>query len=79
MFDHFSTVSCASFRKFKTVDAAKGHGLCLLDFGRAVDLTAFSDEIKFLGSCGTEGFQCAQMLEGKPWKYEVLHMYILNL
>ena len=59
---------CSPYGNFA---AARGHGLCLLDFGRAVDLTAFPDETLFQGSCETEGFQCTQMLEGKPWKYEV--------
>ena len=58
----------------KNFTSARGHGLVLIDFGRAVDLTAFSADILFQGSNETDGFQCTQMLEGKPWKYEVLHV-----
>lgn len=55
----------------KNFASAHGRGLVLIDFGRAVDLVAFPGDIMFRGSCETEGFQCTQMLEGKPWKYEV--------
>ena len=53
---------CRSYQNFAE---AKGHGLCLIDFGRAVDLTAFS---VFQGSSETDGFQCTQMIEGKHMK-----------
>ena len=46
----------------------------LIDFGRAVDLRVFPGEAMFQGSSDTDGFQCIQMLEGRPWKYEVLHL-----
>ena len=51
--------------------AAKGAGLCLIDYGRAVDTRAFHEDTMFIGSCETEDFQCVQMLERKPWKWQV--------
>ena len=74
-----STVLCLLFSMHKRFASAHGHGLVLIDFGRAVDLKAFSGDVLFQGSCETEGFQCTQMLEGKPWKYEVsacMYMYM---
>ena len=56
----------------KNFVSAAGSGLVLIDFGRAVDLAVFPGDTLFHGSSNTDGFQCTQMLEGKPWKYEVL-------
>jgi len=50
---------------------AKGKGVCLIDFGRAIDTTVFPEGTMFTGSNETDGFQCTQMLEGKPWKWQV--------
>ena len=60
------------FSSHKSFKSTFGHGLVLIDFDHAIDLTAFSGDTLFHGSTNNEGFQCPQMLEGKPWKYEVM-------
>ncbi len=57
------------YRMFQDVRSALGHGVCLLDFSTAVDLTCFPDDVSFVGSGRTV---CPQMKEGKPWKWQVL-------
>ena len=49
----------------------RGAGVCLIDFGRAIDVWAFPEHTMFEGSNETDGFQCVQMLENKPWKWQV--------
>ncbi|KAF5786088.1 putative protein kinase BUB family [Helianthus annuus] len=46
-------------------------GLCLVDWGRGIDLQLFPKDVKFNGDCRTSGFRCVQMQENKPWKYQV--------
>eukprot|EP00794_Sanderia_malayensis_P020252 gene20252-22236_t len=47
------------------------HPLILSDFGRSIDLTVYPTDIKFTGSCNTDQFECIQMKENLPWKYQV--------
>ncbi|KAM6548909.1 hypothetical protein CsatB_020585 [Cannabis sativa] len=61
-------------------------GLCLVDWGRGIDLTLFPDDIEFSGDCRTSGFRCIQMQQNKPWKFQVdtyglcviIHMMLHN-
>ncbi|XP_022930700.1 mitotic checkpoint serine/threonine-protein kinase BUB1 [Cucurbita moschata] len=46
-------------------------GLCLVDWGRGIDLQLFPENVEFEGDCRTSGFRCTEMLENKPWKYQV--------
>ncbi|KAK9078073.1 hypothetical protein SSX86_002130 [Deinandra increscens subsp. villosa] len=46
-------------------------GLCLVDWGRGIDLQLFPNNVKFNGDCRTSGFRCVQMQENKPWTYQV--------
>ncbi|XP_020223220.1 mitotic checkpoint serine/threonine-protein kinase BUB1 [Cajanus cajan] len=46
-------------------------GLCLVDWGRGIDLHLFPDHTVFKGDCRTSGFRCIEMLEDKPWKFQV--------
>ncbi|KAI3718442.1 hypothetical protein L6452_19313 [Arctium lappa] len=46
-------------------------GLCLVDWGRGIDLELFPNKIKFNGDCRTSGFRCVEMQENKPWTYQV--------
>ncbi|XP_071701207.1 mitotic checkpoint serine/threonine-protein kinase BUB1 [Rutidosis leptorrhynchoides] len=46
-------------------------GLCLVDWGRGIDLQLFPNKTKFNGDCRTSGFRCVQMQENKPWTYQV--------
>ncbi|CAN1160905.1 Mitotic checkpoint serine/threonine-protein kinase BUB1 [Linum perenne] len=43
-------------------------GLCLIDWGRAIDLRLFPSNIEFEGACRTSGFRCVEMQENKRWK-----------
>ncbi|KAK9676829.1 hypothetical protein RND81_11G104300 [Saponaria officinalis] len=49
----------------------RDQGLCLVDWGRGIDLSLFPPDIEFVGDCGTSGFNCVEMRENKPWKYQV--------
>ncbi|XP_076937821.1 mitotic checkpoint serine/threonine-protein kinase BUB1-like [Bidens hawaiensis] len=46
-------------------------GLCLVDWGRGIDMQLFPNNVKFNGDCRTSGFRCVQMQENKPWTYQV--------
>ena len=59
------------FSQLTDFQQAKGRGLCLIDFGRAIDTQVFPEGTMFSGSSETEGFLCTQMLEGRPWKWQV--------
>lgn len=45
-------------------------GLSLIDFGLAIDLGMYDWQTVFVGDCGTEGFRCSEMIEGKPWTWQ---------
>ncbi|CAN7096144.1 unnamed protein product [Brassica rapa subsp. narinosa] len=45
-------------------------GLCLVDWGRGIDLSLFPSTTKFTGDCRTSGFRCTEMKENKPWKFQ---------
>ncbi|CAA7014002.1 unnamed protein product [Microthlaspi erraticum] len=46
-------------------------GLCLVDWGRGIDLSLFPSTTEFKGDCRTSGFRCMEMKENKPWKFQV--------
>ncbi|KAG9149831.1 hypothetical protein Leryth_025400 [Lithospermum erythrorhizon] len=46
-------------------------GLCLIDWGRGIDLSLFPPETKFIGDSRTSGFRCIEMQEKKAWTFEV--------
>ncbi|KAL1219378.1 Mitotic checkpoint serine/threonine-protein kinase BUB1 [Cardamine amara subsp. amara] len=46
-------------------------GLCLVDWGRGIDLSLFPRTTEFTGDCRTSGFRCMEMKENKPWKFQV--------
>ncbi|KAL7000420.1 non-specific serine,threonine protein kinase [Sarracenia purpurea var. burkii] len=55
-------------------------GLCLVDWGRGIDLSLFPDGTMFKGDCRTSGFRCIEMQENKPWTYQAsAHLTILYL
>lgn len=47
------------------------HGLVLVDLGQSIDMTLFPHGAAFTSRCLTSGFQCTEMLSGKPWNYQV--------
>ncbi|CAN8270970.1 unnamed protein product [Cochlearia groenlandica] len=46
-------------------------GLCLVDWGRGIDLSLFPSTTEFTGDCRTSGFRCMEMKENRPWKFQV--------
>ncbi|KAG5545256.1 hypothetical protein RHGRI_017650 [Rhododendron griersonianum] len=63
-------------------------GLCLVDWGRGIDLSLFPDKTEFKGDCRTSGFRCVEMQENKPWTFQasvdtyglcvIVHMMLHN-
>ncbi|PON34834.1 Serine/threonine protein kinase [Parasponia andersonii] len=49
----------------------RDQGLCLVDWGRGIDLRLFPDDIEFKGDCRTSGFRCIEMQQNKSWKFQV--------
>ena len=47
------------------------HGLVLVDLGQSIDMTLFPEGTQFTARCLTSGFQCTEMLSGRPWSYQV--------
>lgn len=45
-------------------------GLCLIDWGRGIDLSLFPDGVQFKGDSRTSGFRCVEMQENRPWTYQ---------
>ncbi|KAM9339289.1 mitotic checkpoint serine/threonine-protein kinase BUB1 [Symphorus nematophorus] len=46
------------------------HGLVLIDLGQSIDMDFFPEGTAFTGRCLTSGFQCTEMLSGRPWNYQ---------
>ncbi|XP_067097624.1 mitotic checkpoint serine/threonine-protein kinase BUB1 [Osmerus mordax] len=46
------------------------HGLALIDLGQSIDMTLFPEGTEFTAKCLTSGFQCTEMLSGRPWNYQ---------
>ncbi|XP_010467786.1 PREDICTED: LOW QUALITY PROTEIN: mitotic checkpoint serine/threonine-protein kinase BUB1 [Camelina sativa] len=51
--------------------SSSNQGLCLVDWGRGIDLRLFPRTTEFTGDCRTSGFRCMEMKEKKPWKFQV--------
>ncbi|GMF98463.1 hypothetical protein B5S33_g3170 [[Candida] boidinii] len=45
-------------------------GICLIDFGRAIDTTVLPVDCKFTTSWETDEQDCPEMRENRPWTYE---------
>ncbi|KAA8582957.1 hypothetical protein FQN60_015503 [Etheostoma spectabile] len=46
------------------------HGLALIDLGQSIDMELFPEGTAFTARCLTSGFQCTEMLSGRPWNYQ---------
>lgn len=44
--------------------------VCLVDFGRSIDMRCFEAGTTFDCVVTTDGFQCIEMREGRPWTYQ---------
>lgn len=46
-------------------------GICLIDFGRGIDLKQFVPNVAFIADWKTSEADCAEMRELRPWTYQV--------
>lgn len=46
-------------------------GLCLIDFGRGIDMRHFRPEVQFIADWKTDKGDCAEMREMRPWTWQV--------
>ncbi|KAK3906922.1 Enolase, C-terminal TIM barrel domain-containing protein [Staphylotrichum tortipilum] len=46
-------------------------GLSLIDFGRGIDMRAFSPDVRFVADWKTTAQDCAEMREGRPWTWQI--------
>ncbi len=46
-------------------------GLCLIDFGRGIDMRAFREDVQFVADWKTGKQDCVEMRELRPWTYQV--------
>lgn len=68
----FIVSSCLRFLDNKSFEAENvDHGLVLIDLGQSIDMELFPQGTAFTAKCLTSGFQCTEMLSGKPWNYQV--------
>ncbi|XP_024521383.1 mitotic checkpoint serine/threonine-protein kinase BUB1 [Selaginella moellendorffii] len=49
----------------------KGQGLCLIDWGRSIDMRLFPEGTEFFADSKTSAFRCIEMVEERPWTYQV--------
>lgn len=64
--------ACCRFLENQRLDPESlDHGLVLIDLGQSVDMALFPEGTAFTGRCLTSGFQCTEMLSGRPWNYQV--------
>ena len=47
------------------------HGVCLVDFGRAIDTRAHPPGTAFRSELIADAFESVEMREGRPWTYQV--------
>lgn len=46
-------------------------GLCLIDFGRGIDMRHFKPDVQFIADWKTGKADCAEMREMRPWTWQV--------
>lgn len=46
-------------------------GLCLIDFGRGIDMHHFTPDVQFIADWKTGKADCAEMREMRPWTWQV--------
>lgn len=46
-------------------------GVVLIDFGRGIDMRAFTPEVEFIADWKTSAQDCAEMREGRPWTWQI--------
>ncbi|PIA35206.1 hypothetical protein AQUCO_03600103v1 [Aquilegia coerulea] len=56
----------------------RDQGLCLIDWGRGIDVNLFPVGTEFNGDCRTSGFRCVEIQEKRPWKFQTLMVSVLS-
>ena len=56
---------------FSEENTPDGAPLKIIDFGRSIDMRLFPTGTTFSTDCHTDGFQCVEMKEGRPWTKQV--------
>ncbi|KAF2012027.1 hypothetical protein BU24DRAFT_425844 [Aaosphaeria arxii CBS 175.79] len=46
-------------------------GVCLIDFGRGIDMKVFKPDVQFIADWKTTEADCAEMRELRPWTYQI--------
>ncbi|KAI5364018.1 Putative serine/threonine-protein kinase, active [Septoria linicola] len=46
-------------------------GVCLIDFGRGIDMKHFEEKVAFIADWKTSEADCAEMRELRPWTYQI--------
>lgn len=46
-------------------------GVTLIDFGRGIDMSAFTPDVQFVADWKTTAQDCAEMREGRPWTWQI--------
>ncbi|PIA95862.1 Checkpoint serine/threonine-protein kinase bub1 [Cercospora beticola] len=46
-------------------------GICLIDFGRGIDMSHFDEKVGFFADWKTSEADCSEMREARPWTYQV--------
>lgn len=46
-------------------------GVTLIDFGRGIDMRAFTPDVQFIADWKTTAQDCAEMREGRPWTWQI--------
>ena len=46
-------------------------GVCLIDFGRGIDMKHFEEKVAFIADWKTTDADCAEMRELRPWTYQI--------
>ncbi|CAN8098934.1 unnamed protein product [Discula destructiva] len=46
-------------------------GVTLIDFGRGIDMRAFTPDVQFVADWKTTAQDCAEMREGRPWTWQI--------
>ncbi|KAF3386607.1 Checkpoint serine/threonine-protein kinase [Penicillium rolfsii] len=49
----------------------RAKGLALIDFGRAIDMSAFSPNVQFLADWETGTHECNEIREARPWTHQI--------
>lgn len=70
-FDHVSDEKWQSQYESNGHDGWSEKGIKLIDFGRAIDMRAYSQDVQFIADWKTDQQDCAEMREARPWTYQV--------